>query len=108
MDWLLSSVGLSAMLGRDDTYCCDLFNVLDRLDTLFGLTKRSSLSRGRVEAGTGSNGERSSRVDGRHGGTSSTRKHSHFEMKLRKVERAKKVDEEDDGDEKKRKGDVGS
>ena len=60
------------------TYLGDLLNVADRLDALLDLTQRGGLSGGRVEAGTGSNGDGSGRVEGRHGGTGSTRKHRHF------------------------------
>lgn len=71
MDDMLSNLGRR-------TYLCDLLDVPDRLDTLLGLTKRGGLGGGRVETGTSGDGDGSSRVEGRHGGTGSTRKHRHF------------------------------
>ncbi|KAI3482311.1 hypothetical protein L1887_55072 [Cichorium endivia] len=78
--WLYGARQL-AERGRDAmvTYLGDLFDVLDRLDALFGLAERGGLGGGRVESGAGGDGDGGGRVDGGHGGARGARKHSHCE-----------------------------
>lgn len=73
--WRLAERRRDAMV----TYLGDLFDVLDRLDALFGLAEGGGLGGGRVESGAGGDGDGGGRVDGGHGGARGARKHSHCE-----------------------------